>query len=125
LISVDSFGWLERFLDGPRASGYNRVMDAIPPGEIVTSVVTVYDVYRKLRPAKGEAAALEAVVALRATHLVPVDDRIALEAADYNLSLGLQFSDALIYATARRFGAELHTSDPDLRNIPGVVFHNR
>jgi predicted nucleic acid-binding protein len=100
-------------------------MDAVAPGEIVTSVVTVYEVYRTLRPAKGEAAALEAVVALRATHIVPVDDRIALEAADHSLSLKLHFSDALVYATARRFEAELPTSDPDLRNLPGVVFHDR
>lgn len=101
------------------------MMDAVRPEDIVTSVVTVYEVYRKLRPLRGEAASLEAVVALRATRLVPVDDRIALEAADYSLSLGLHFSDALIYATARRFGAVLHTSDPDLRKVPGIVFHDR
>ena len=125
MISIDSFGWLERLLDGPKAAGYNRLMDAVAPEEIVTSVVTVYEVYRKLKPVKGEAASLEAIVALQATRLVPVDERIALEAADYTLSLGLHFSDALIYATARRFGAELHTSDPDLRGVPGVVFHDR
>ena len=90
----------------------------------MTSVVTVYEVYRRLRPVMGEAASLEAVVALRATQLIPVDDRIALEAADYSLSLGLHFSDALIYATARRFGAELHTSDPDFKGVPGVVYHD-
>ena len=125
MICIDSSGWLARLLDGPRAPGYNRVMDAVAPSEIVTSVVTVYEVYRKLRPVKGEAASLEAVVALRATRLVPVDDRIALEAADYSLARGLPFSDALIYATARQFGAELHTSDPDLKGVPGVVFHDR
>ncbi len=123
MISIDSFGWLERLLDGPRASRYNRVIDAVDPTEIVTSVVTVYEVYRKFKPIRGEAAALEAIAPLRATRLVAVDDQIALEAADYSLSLGLHFSDALIYATARRFGAVLHTSDPDLRNGPGVVFH--
>ena len=125
MICIDSSGWLARLLDGPRAPGYNRVMDAVAPSEIVTSVVTVYEVYRKLRPVKGEAASLEAVVALRATRLVPVDDRIALEAADYSLARGLPFSDALIYATARQLGAELHTSDPDLKGVPGVVFHDR
>lgn len=125
MICVDSSGWLERLLEGPRAAGYNRVMDAVPPRDIVTSVVSMYEVYRKLRPAKGEAASLEAVVALRATRLVPVDDRIALEAADYSLARGLHFSDALIYATARRFAAELHTSDPDLEGLPGVIFHDR
>lgn len=125
VISVDSSGWLERLLEGPRAAGYNRVIDAAAPGTVLTSVVTLYEVYRKLRPVKGEALALEATVVLRSTRLVPVDDQIALEAADFSLALGLDFADALIYATARRFGAVLHTSDPDLRSAPGVVYHAR
>jgi predicted nucleic acid-binding protein len=123
VICVDSYGWLERILDGPRASEYNKILSSVHPDEIVTSVVTVYEVYRKLRPARGEAAALEAVVHLRATRLVPIDDQLALEAADFSLLHSLHFSDALVYATARRFNAPLHTSDPDLKSVPGVVFH--
>lgn len=120
---MDSYGWIERFLEGPKAASYNRVFDSTEPAEIATSVVTMYEVYRRLKPLKGESAALEAVVHLKATTLVPLDDLLALEAADYSLSLGLHLADAIVYATARRFGAELHTSDPDLRNKPGVVFH--
>jgi predicted nucleic acid-binding protein len=123
MISIDSYGWLERLLEGPKAAAYNRIFSSVSPGEIVTSVVTVYEVYKKLKPTKGESAALSAVVHLRATTLVPFDDQLALEAADYSLSLGLHFSDAIIYATAQRYGAELHTSDPHLQGIPGVVFH--
>jgi predicted nucleic acid-binding protein len=123
VICVDSYGWIERLLEGPKAPSYNRVFSSVSPAEIVTSVVTVYEVYKKLRPMKGESAALEAVVHLRATNLIPCDDQLALEAADYSLSLHLHFSDAIIYATAQRFQAELHTSDPELRGKPGVVFH--
>jgi predicted nucleic acid-binding protein len=90
--------------------------------EIVTSVVTLYEVYKKLKPIKGESAALEAIVHLCATTVVPFDDQQALEAADYSLSLRLHFVDATIYATAQRFGAELHTRDPELRGKPGIVF---
>ena len=123
MICVDTDGWLERILDGPRASEYNKVLASVRPEEIVTSVVTVHELYRKLRPTRGQAAALEAVVHLKATCLVAVDDQLALEAADYSLAHSLHFSDALVYATARRFDAPLHTSDPDLRSVPGVVFH--
>lgn len=122
-VSIDSYGWVERLIEGPKASEYNRLIDSTVPRNIVTSVVTVYEVYKKLKPIRGEAIALEAVMPLRATRLVPIDDQLALEAADYSLSLGLHFSDALIYATARRHRAELHTSDPDLRHVPGVIFH--
>ncbi len=123
LICVDTYGWLERLLEGPKASQYNRVFSSQPTSEILTSVVTVYEVYRKVKPLRGESAALEATAYLRATQLVPLDDQLALEAADFSLSHKLHFADAVVYATARRFGADLHTSDPDMRGIPGVVFH--
>ena len=113
----------ERIVEGLKASGYNRLIDGAAPRDIITSVVTVYEVYKKLKPIRGEAIALSVVVPLRSTRLIPIDDQLALEAADYSLSLGLHFSDALIYATARRYKAVLHTSDPDLKNAPGVVFH--
>lgn len=123
MICVDTYGWLERLLEGPKASQYNRVFSSQPTSEILTSVVTVYEVYRKVKPLRGESAALEATAYLRATQLVPLDDQLALEAADFSLSHKLHFADAVVYATARRFGADLHTSDPDMRGIPGVVFH--
>ncbi len=66
---------------------------------------------------------MEAIVPLQSTHLVPVDDRLRLEAAVYSRALGLRLADALIYATARRFDAVLHSSDPDLKGVAGVVFH--
>ncbi|HEV2317094.1 MAG TPA: type II toxin-antitoxin system VapC family toxin [Thermoplasmata archaeon] len=122
---MDSYGWIERLTDGPLAGEYNRVMESVAPNEIVTSVVSIYEVYRKLRSVKGEADALSGVAALKATHVAPVDERIALEAADFSLTLKLHFSDALIYATARRYDAVLHTTDPDLKGAPSVVYHSR
>ncbi len=122
MISIDSYGWIERFGGGPKQVQYNRVIDAVAPGEILTSAVTVYEVYKKAKALRGEHAALEDVAALGHTFLVPVDQEIALAAADYCLELGLHFADALIYATARRHLAILYTSDPALRNLPGVTF---
>jgi len=121
MISVDSSGWIERLTGGPKASAYNRVIDAELPAEIVTSVVVLYEVYKKIKRSKGELAALEAVAALDQTHVIPVDQELALEAGDYSLALGLHFADALVYATARRFRATLYTSDRDLASVEGVT----
>ena len=122
MICVDSYGWIERFTNGPKAEQYNRIIDRVPPEEIVTSVVVIYEVYRKVKQVKGEEVALEAVASLSQTKVVAVDQTLSLEAADYSLSHGLHFADALIYATARHFAAELHTSDPDLRRLKQVKF---
>lgn len=122
MISVNSFGWIERFTNGPKAKAYNRIIDRTNPDEPVTSVVTMYEVYKEVKKAKGEETALEAVAVLSQTNVVPLGQTISLEAADYSLEHGLRFADAIVYATARRYSAILQTSDEDLKGLNGVVF---
>jgi len=122
LISIDSYGWVERFTNGPKASVYNRVIDSTKPEELVTSVVVLYEVYKKIKKLRGEETALEAVAALSQTKVVTVDQTLSLEAADYSLEHGLHMADALVYATARQNSAELYTSDEDLKKLESVIF---
>ena len=122
LISIDSFGWIERFTKGPRARQYKQLIESTESKEIVTSVVVLYEVYKKIKKMKGEEEALLAVAVLSQTTIVPIDQSISLEAADYSLELGLHFSDALVYATARHWKARLYTSDEDLRELKDVCF---
>jgi len=122
LISVDSYGWIERFTDGPKADLYNAVIEKAAPSEIVTSAMVLYEVYRKIKQAVNEQSALEAVAAIGQTLVVPVDQSLSLEAADYSLMFGLHMADVVVYATARHYGAELYTSDEDLKGVKGVVF---
>ena len=120
-VCIDSYGWIERFMGGPKASAYNRVIDAVDVRDILTPVVVIYEVYKRVKGALGEETALRDIAALDRTRIVPVDREIALEAADFGLAHRIHFSDALIFATARRFGAELYTSDPALKGLPGVT----
>jgi predicted nucleic acid-binding protein len=122
VISIDSYGWIERFGGGPKQVQYNRVIDGVAPNEILTSTVTLFEVYKKAKALRGEHAALEDVAALGHTVVVPVDQEIALAAADYSLEHRLHFADALIYATARRHHADLFTSDAALKHLAGVRF---
>jgi toxin FitB len=122
LISIDSYGWIERFTNGPKAPQYNQMIESCQPKEIVTSVVVLYEVYKKIKKLKGEEQALLAVAALSQTTIVPIDQTISLEAADYSLEHGLHYSDALVYATARHWKANLYTSDEDLRALKTVYF---
>ncbi|MGC2788886.1 MAG: type II toxin-antitoxin system VapC family toxin [Thermoplasmata archaeon] len=121
MISIDSSGWVERLTGGPKSATYNRVIDAVRASEIVTSVVTIFEVYKRVKSAHGELAALEDVAAIGQTRVVPFDHELALEAADFSLSNGLHFADSIVYATAQRFRATLYTSDIDLAKSPGVV----
>jgi predicted nucleic acid-binding protein len=120
LISIDSYGWIERFTNGPKAAQYNKIIDSCEPKEIVTSIVVLFEVYKKIKKLKGEEEALLAVAALSQTTIVLVDQTIALEAADYSLEKNLHFSDALVYATARHYKVKLYTSDDDLGELNSV-----
>ena len=122
MIALDSYGWIERFTNGPKAGKYNEIIDRTRPSEIITSVVVLYEVYKKVKRIKGEQIALENVATLTQTKIVPVDSTLSLEAADYSLEHGLHFSVALIYATARHFDARLHTSDEHFKDLPYVKF---
>lgn len=122
LISIDSTGWIEWFTKGPKATQYKQVIESTKPKDIVTSVVVLYEVYKKTKKLKGEEEALLAVAALSQTTIVPIDPTISLEAADYSLEHNLHFSDALVYATARHYKAKLYTSDDDLRPLREVCF---
>lgn len=85
------------------------------------SAIEVYEVYTVVRRDLSEERALEAVSALRRATIVPVDQSLALEAADVALTRGLAMADAIVYATARRHGATLVTGDADFDGLPDAV----
>ena len=74
-----------------------------------------------LRRDLSEDRAIEAVAALRRATIAPVDESLALEAADLSLAHGLAMADSLVYATARRFRATLITGDTDFEGLPETV----
>ena len=69
----------------------------------------------------SEERALEAVSALRRGTIVPVDESLALEAADVALARGLAMADAIVFATAQRHQATLVTGDADFEGLPDTV----
>ena len=66
----------------------------------------------------SEERAVEAVSALRRATIAPVDEPLALEAADLSLAHGLAMADSLVYATARRFGATPSPATPTSKGSP-------
>jgi predicted nucleic acid-binding protein len=56
------------------------------------------------------------------TTIVHLDDSLALAAADVSNTYKTAMADSIIYATARRYGCQLITSDSDLQSLPGVIY---
>ena len=119
MIVIDSSGWVEFFTDGPLAVEYARRLRL---ATVLTPVIVLYEVYKRLKRDLSEDDAIVAVSAMQRTRVIDITQEIALTAADLSLEHGLAMADALILATARLYRAELVTSDADFAAIPGVTY---
>ena len=120
MIVVDSSGWIEFFTDGPLANDYASRLRKLPM--VITPVIVIHEVYRRLKQELSEDDAILAVSAMQRSQVVSIDQELALTAADLSLEHGLAMADALVLATARKFQAELVTSDRDFATITGVTY---
>lgn len=120
MIVIDSSGWIEFFTDGAAADEYARYLRNL--STIVTPVIVIYEVYKRLKRELSEDDAIIAVSVMQRTLVTPIDQELVLTAADLSLENGLAMADALVLATAQKFRAHLITSDRDFAAIPGVVY---
>lgn len=120
MIVIDSSGWIEFFTDGPLADEYASRLRKL--AIVVTPVIVIYEVYKRLKRELSEDDAVIAVSAMQRSQVVAIDQEIALTAADLSLEHRLAMADALVLATARKFQAELVTSDRDFERVMGVTY---
>ncbi len=120
MIVVDSSGWVEFFTDGPLSEQY--AMRLRNTAAIVTPTIVLYEVYKRLKRDLSEEDAVIAAGAMQRTRVVPLDQELALSAADISLAQRLAMADAIVLATARAFRAELVTSDDDFEGIADVTY---
>ena len=119
MILVDSSGWIEYLANRPKADAFAPYLEGREP--LLASAIEVYEIYKVIRRDLTEERALEAISALRRATIAPVDEALALEAADLALQHSLAMADALIYATARRYHATVVTADADFDGLPNAV----
>lgn len=119
MILIDSSGWVEFFAEGPLAGQYAKFLRDLP--EVVTPTIVMYEVFKRIKRDLGEDAGLIAVAAMQKTQVVPLDQTLALSAAELSLTHRLAMADAIVLATARSQHAVLVTSDDDFAGIDGVT----
>ncbi len=120
MIIVDSFGWIEYLIDGPKAQDYEKYL--LKPSKIITPTTILYEVYKKVRQERKESDALIIYALMIKTKIVDLTAEIARTAAELSLKYSLPMADAVIYATAKNENCKLVTSDPHFKNLPGVTF---
>lgn len=117
---VDSSGWLEFFTNGPLALRYFNYLQKIQ--EVIVPSLVIYEVYKKIRKERSEEDALLAVAHMGKGRIVPLDDGLAMSAAEVSIRYSLSMADAIIYATALQENAKLITSDMHFSRLREVIF---
>lgn len=116
MILIDSSAWLEFFRGGPKADRVAPYLRDL--GRVAVPTLVLFEVYRKIKREESEEAALVAVSQMGKGRMVPLDEGLALAAADVSLASGLGMADSIILAAARQVHAKLVTLDNDFRGQP-------
>jgi len=120
MIIVDSCGWLEWFTDGKLADHYKEYL--VATDNILMPAIILYEVYKILKREVGEEKALLAAGYMKNCPVIPLDDTLALVAADIALQEKLAMADAIIVAISRVHNCRIISSDADLKEQANVDY---
>ena len=83
---------------------------------------TISSKYQVLKREVGEEKALLAAGYMKISSVIPLDENLALAAADIALQENLAMADAIIVAAARAHKSTIISSDSDLKDLPNVDY---
>ena len=120
---VDSSGWIEHFLDSPRADLFAAAIEDVT--KLLVPVVSIYEVHKILSRKLPAGAVLSCLDVMRQGRVLDLTDRRAVAAADIAGKHKLAMADAVIYSMAREFDATLWTQDVDYDGLTGVKYFEK
>jgi predicted nucleic acid-binding protein len=117
---VDTSAWVEWLIASPTGMA---IASIIPAREdwLVPTIVQL-ELAKWLAREVGEDKADQVVAFTHMCQIAPLDTKIALAAAKLCRQHKLATTDAIVYATALEFGADLLTCDGHFDGLPGVMF---
>lgn len=114
---LDSFAWIEYFIGsnrGAKVKGYVESKEPLyTPSICLTEIKSRY-----LRDGKDPTTRIELIA--ERSFIVPLNQEIALLAADIKQKHKLHTVDAIIYATAQHKNLTLATGDQHFKDLPNV-----
>jgi predicted nucleic acid-binding protein len=119
LYVVDSSGWLEYLTEDAKANAFGHYLEN--EAAVVVPSLVIFEVYKQLIKHRGRAVADRFVSQALYRRVVPLDETVALAAANASLDHRLSGGEAILYATAGLCQAQLVTANTHFRGLPGVV----
>jgi predicted nucleic acid-binding protein len=117
---VDSSGWVEYLVDGPRADFYAEAIEDVE--RLVVPLVCVLEVFSWVLGHRGEGDALQTAALMQQGLVVELDVGLALRAAELGVQHQLTTAHAVVVATALAHDALIWTQDEDFGDLPNVRY---
>jgi predicted nucleic acid-binding protein len=117
---VDASGWIEYFLDTPRADLFAPVIENT--SELLVTSINLYEVHRVLSRKLPNHLRDTCLSLMRRATVIDFTDARAIEAADLSIKHQLAMADAAMYAMALAHQATLWTQDANYQGLVSVKY---
>ena len=117
---LDSSAWLECLDDGPNTVHFRPILLRLP--DLLVPSITLTEVRKVILKQRSLRQADEVTQAMCSALIIPIDEEIAIAAAELFIKHKLPLADSLIYAVTLAHKATLWTQDDDFKGLPQVRY---
>jgi predicted nucleic acid-binding protein len=117
---LDSSAWLECLEDGPNTIHFGPILLKLP--DLIVPNIVLTEVRKVTLKQRTVAKADEVTQSMLSGIVIPIDEAIAIAAADLFIKHKLPLADSLIYAVTLAHNATLWTQDDDFEGLPNVRY---
>ena len=117
---VDTSAWIEWLVESALGKKLGKMLPE--RAQCIVPTIVQLELSKWLVREVGEERADQVIAYTQKCVVVPLDTTLALLAADLHREHKLATADAIVYATARRHGADLLTCDAHFESLEGVVY---
>ncbi len=122
-VLIDSWAWIEYWKGGQYAKNAAKYIES--DEEAYVSTVNLIEIYSWFTRYYGENIAKDRIETIeKRVYIIPLEKRIAIDAAKLKIKHKLGIADSIVLATARDVEGNVITGDPDFKGIEGVKLLN-
>lgn len=120
---LDSSAWIECLNDGPNTKHFRKALNTL--SNLLVPSITLTEVRKVVRQQRSLSKADTVTRAMLSGRVIPIDEEVAIMAADLFAEHKLPLADSLIYATALIHRATLWTQDAHFKGLPQVKYFQK
>lgn len=117
---VDTSAWIEVLIGSE--TGRQLQLEFPPRERCIVPTIVQYELAKWLGRESTEDNVEKVIADTMKSIVADLDSAIALRAAELTRECRLAAADAIVYATAQSFGAQLLTCDAHFKSLPDVLY---